>query len=186
MHCNNKNNWASSVCFTLYRYGYGHVWENQGVCDIRAFLCEFKQRLIDCYLQGWNSDINSKDRYAFFSSFKQTHWLSQYLLTVKNVALKRNLVRLRLGVSFLKPHRLRFSKTQENFDCPFCEDTYESEIHFLLVCPKYSVLREKYIPAKFYTRPSAHKMALLLADTRHATTLAIYVSKAFALRNEQK
>ena len=25
MHCNNKNNWASSVCFTLYRYGYGHV-----------------------------------------------------------------------------------------------------------------------------------------------------------------
>ena len=120
MHCNNKNNWASSVCFTLYRYGYGHVWENQGVCDIRAFLCEFKQRLIDCYLQGWNSDINSKDRYAFFSSFKQTHGLSQYLLTVKNVALKRNLVRLRLGVSFLKPHRLRFSKTtQENFDCPF-------------------------------------------------------------------
>ena len=68
-------------------------------------------RLIDCYLQGWNSDINSKDRYAFFSSFKQTHGLSQYLLTVKNVALKRNLVRLRLGVSFLKPHRLRFSKT---------------------------------------------------------------------------
>ena len=65
MHCNNKNNWASSVCFTLYRYGYGHVWENQGVCDIRAFVCEFKQRLIDCYLQGWNSDINSKDLYVF-------------------------------------------------------------------------------------------------------------------------
>ena len=123
----------------------------------------------------------------FFTSFKRTHGLSQYLLTVKNVALKRNLVRLRLGVSFLKPHRLRFSKTtRENFDCPFSEDTYESDIHFMLVCPKYSVLREKYIPAKFYTRPSAYKMALLLADTRLTTTLAIYVSKAFALRNEQK
>ena len=48
------------------------------------------------------------------------------------------------------------------------------------------MLREKYIPAKFYTCPSAYKMALFLADTRHATTLAIYVSKAFALRNEQK
>ena len=47
MHCNIKNSWASSVCFTLYRYGYGHVWENQGVCDIRAFLCELKQRLTD-------------------------------------------------------------------------------------------------------------------------------------------
>ena len=56
----------------------------------------------------------------------------------------------------------------------------------MLVCPKYSVLREKYIPAKFYTLPSAYKMALLLADARHTTTLAIYVSKAFALRTEQK
>ena len=73
MHCNNKNNWASSVCFTLYRYGYGHVWENQGVCDIKAFLCEFKQRLIDCYLQGWNSDINFKDRYAFFFPLLSKH-----------------------------------------------------------------------------------------------------------------
>ena len=119
-----------------------------------------------------------------FSSFKQTHGLSQDLLTVKNVALKKNLVRL--GVSFLKPHRLRFSKTtQENFDCPFCEETYKSEIHFMLVCPKYSVLRKKYIPAIFYTRPSAYKIALLLADTRLTTTLAIYVSKAFAPRNEQ-
>ena len=25
MHCNNKNNWACSVCFTLYRYGYGRL-----------------------------------------------------------------------------------------------------------------------------------------------------------------
>ena len=60
--------------------------------------------------QGWNSDINSKDRCFFLPSFKQTHGLSQYLLTVKNDALKRNLVRLRLGMPFLKPHRLRFSK----------------------------------------------------------------------------
>ena len=108
VHCNNKNNWASSICFTLYSYGYGHVWENQGLCDIKAFLCEFKQRLIDGYLQGWNSDINFKDRYAFSSSFKQTHGLSQYLLMVKNVALKTNLVRLRLGVSFFKPRCVFF------------------------------------------------------------------------------
>ena len=29
MHCTNKNKWASSICFTLYRYGFGHVWENR-------------------------------------------------------------------------------------------------------------------------------------------------------------
>ena len=121
----------------------------------------------------------------FFSSFKQTHGLSQYLLTVKKkIALKRNLRRLRLGVSVLKSHRLRFSKTtKENFDCPFCKDTYESELHFLLVCPIYSALRKMYIPTKFYIRPSAFKMALLLADIKLVTALSNYMSKAFDLRN---
>ena len=38
MHCNNKNNWASCVCFTLYRYGHGHGWENQGVCNMSLFM----------------------------------------------------------------------------------------------------------------------------------------------------
>ena len=122
-------------------------------------MCEFKQRLIDCYLQGWNSDINSKDRYTFFPSFKQTHGLLQYLLTVKNVTLKRNQVRLRLGVSFLKPHRLCSAKTtQENFNCPFCEDTYESEIRFFLVCPKYSMLRiiDRFYIALFSALEQTH------------------------------
>ena len=114
------------------------------------------------------------------------------MLTVKkknfffNVALKRNQRRLRLGVSVLKSHRLRFSKTtKENFDCPFCKDTYDSELHFLLVCPKYSALRKTYIPAKFYIRPSAFKMALLLADISPVTALSNDVSEAFDLRNER-
>ena len=98
--------------------------------------------------------------------------------------------------------------TQGNFDCPFCEDMCESEIqlvdehtiihcifslsriklclnqteiHFLLVCSKYSAPRERHIRTKLNTCPSACKMALLLADTRHTTKLAVYVSKAFAV-----
>ena len=65
LHCKNKNNWVSYVCFTLYRYGFGFVWENQGVCNMKRFLCEFRQRLIDCCLQDWYSAVASKDRLAF-------------------------------------------------------------------------------------------------------------------------
>ena len=39
LHCKNKNNWVSHVCFTLYRYGFGFVWENQGVYNTKRFLC---------------------------------------------------------------------------------------------------------------------------------------------------
>ena len=69
LHCKNKNNWISYVCFALYRYGFGFVWESQGVCNMKRFLCEFRQRLIDCCLQDWHSAMASKDRLAFYSSF---------------------------------------------------------------------------------------------------------------------
>jgi hypothetical protein len=184
MHCNNKNNWVSSVCFALYRYGFGYVWENQGVGDVKVFVRVFRQRLVDCYLQEWNADISSRDRFAFFSSFKQTHSLSQYLLDVRHVAHKKILTRFRLGVSPLYPHRLRFSKNnRDSFDCPFCKGTYECEFHFLLVCPKYTTLRESFLPTKFYNHPTAFKMSILLANSGCAPSLAAYIFKAFELRS---
>ena len=124
----------------------------------------------------------SKDRLAFYSTFKKIHSLADYLITVKKAVLRKHLVRFRLGVSPLKTHRLRYSERTSNiFTCPFC-DTNESEIHFLLVCPKYKTLRETYLPSKFYNRPSAFKVAILLADTRLSFALAICISKAFELR----
>ena len=141
LHCKNKNNWVSSVCFTLYRYGFEFVWENQGVCNMKRFLCEFRQRLIVCCLQDWYSAMASKDRLAFCSSFKKerkkkSHSLADYLFTNKKAVLRKHLVRFRLGVSLLKTHRLRYlERTPGIFTCPFC-NTNESEIHFLLISPK--------------------------------------------------
>ena len=129
----------------------------------------------------------SKDRLAFYSTFFfffffLSHSLADYLFTIKKAVLRKHLVRFRLGVSPLKTHRLRYSeRTPDIFTCPFC-DTNESEIHFLLVFPKYKTLRETYLPAKFYNRPSAFKVAVLLAHTRLSFPLAINISKAFELR----
>ena len=69
LHSKNKNNGVSHVCFTLYRYGFGFVWENQGVCDVSNFIREFRQRMVDYFPQEWHSGIVSRDRLAFYSSF---------------------------------------------------------------------------------------------------------------------
>ena len=133
LHCKNKNNW---VCFTLYRYGFGFFWENQGVCNTKIFLCEFRQRLIDCCLQDWYSAMASKGRLAFYSTLKTSQSLTDYLFTVKKAVLWKHLVRFRLGVSPLKKHLLRYSQiTPDIFTCPFC-DTNESEMHFFFSIPK--------------------------------------------------
>ena len=71
LHSKNKKNWVSHVYFTLYQYGFGFVWGNQGVCDVSSFICEFRQWLIDCFLQEWHSGMVSRDRLALYSSFEQ-------------------------------------------------------------------------------------------------------------------
>ena len=139
-------------------------------------MCKFRQRLTDCCLQDWYSAMASKDCLAFYSSFKKSHSLADYLFTIKKAVLRKHLVRFRLVVSPLKTRRLRYSeRTPDIFTCPFC-NTNESKIHFLLVCPKYKTLREIYLPAKFYNRPSAFKVAILLADTRLSLSL-IHISE---------
>ena len=133
------------------------------MCDVSTFICEFRQRLIDCFLQEGHNGMVLRDCLTFYSSFKQNHSLGDYLSIIKKAVLRRNLIRLSLGVSRLKAHHLRYTdRSQGNYACPFCKDTDETEIHFLFVCPKYKTLRETYLPEKFYLRPSAFKMAMLL------------------------
>ena len=183
IHCSNKNNWVSSICFTLYRYGFGFVWEQQGVGDTKKFISVFRQRLIDCYVQGWNSDINTKQRYAFYSLLKQDHGLSDYISLMQNAGLRKYLTRLRLGVSPLKCHSHRYYETTNIcMDCPFCYDTYESEIHFMFTCPRYQFLREQYILPKFYRQPCLFRLVLLLSNPKHSVAVAMYINRALHIR----
>lgn len=186
LHCRGKINWASSVCNTLYKYGFGYIWENQSVCNSKRFLVEFKNRLIDCHLQDWDSLMSSKDRFLFYYSFKQFRGVPSYLFTINNLGYRKSLIRFRLGVSFLNTHRLRYSGApREALCCPFCPNEIESEFHFLMKCPKYNTLRELFIPTKFYTRASVFKVSLLLANERISKDVASYISKALDIRSKR-
>ena len=184
LHCKDKKNWASDICFTLYRYGFGYVWENQGVQQVNNFVSVFRQRLHDCHIQDLNCTITSKERYTLYSTFKQLYDPPHYLNEIHNPGLRKWLTRVRLGVSPLRPHITRYSKKRENINCPFCDNVKESEMHVLLICPNYNDLRMLYIPEKYYVRPNAFKLALLLADAKHCTLLAIFLTKAFSLRHK--
>ena len=171
LHSQNKNTWASYICYLLYRYGFGYVWENQGVGSVNQFLRVFKQRLIDCWRQDWHSCISAKahlpraeDRFRFYSEFKSSLVMSSYLVDIKHVQVRNALIRFRLGVSCLKTHRFRFGprpiSDNNALVCPFCPGTEETELHFMLVCPKYVELRERLIPKKFFSVPSTFRLTL--------------------------
>ena len=69
MHERNRNTWASSICFILYRYGYEEEWENQGVGNERVFLTNFKDSLVEQYKSDWSSGLQSSERYCLYSTY---------------------------------------------------------------------------------------------------------------------
>ena len=186
MHEQNRQTWASSVCYLLYKYGFDEVWLNHGVGDEKAFLKTFKEHLIANYKQEWRNDIETKERFQFYRSFKTEFCLSNYLNHLKNVKARNDLIRLRLGVSQLKTHLNRFSRfDNHNTSCPFCEHTEETEVHFMFICPVYEDLREYYIPHKFLNRPCLFTLDVLLATESKYFLIrqAMYVKKALERRS---
>jgi hypothetical protein len=183
-HYKKKVNWVSNVCATLYKYGFGVVWENQGVEQTEYFIKTLRQRLYDYHLHDLNCTMLGSERYAVYNSFRQLNSTPHYLHVVDNSYLRKWLTRIRLGVSNIKPHQLRFSKTAENFDCPFCKDSIESEFHFILTCPMYDELRRTYIAEKYHRFPNFFTLAALLQDSQNCHGLAIYLAKAFDKRSK--
>lgn len=187
LHEQNKKTWASSICYTLYMYGFDEVWENQGVGDERAFLTAFKETLISSYKQTWLENVQGSERFSLYRTFKSTLTLSNYLSDLKHIKARNLLIRLRLGVSPLKVHRFRFNlnATSADLSCPFCCGSVEDEVHFVLVCPKYAELREYYIPRKYTRIPSLFKLTMLFSNTSKPLLLrfSTFVMKALSIRN---
>ena len=188
LHYQNKETLVYHVMMTLHKYGFGIVWECQGVGDVRAFLKEFKLRLIDNFMQDWHYKINSSDRFEPYNLFKTSLIQSNYLLELKHIGMRDILIKFRLGVTDLNCHRHHYGVRDDNvLKCPFCQQA-ETELHFLFVCPKYIDLREQYIPRKFYKFPCLFRLSVLLSNSNKRVTgnLACYIMKAMERRNAVK
>ena len=146
----------------------------------------FKERILSLYRQEWDNSIRTKERFTVYGTLKSSLSLAPYPNQLKHIKARNFLIRLRLGVSPLRTHKLRYCKdaTPADYFCPFCKSDVETEVHFILVCPKYAEIREQYIPKKYFTSPSSFKLALRLATSKVLLLrLAVYIMKAFTIQN---
>ena len=183
----NYATWACKVRNVSYKFGFGVVWEMQGVGNVKLFIKEFMLRLLDCFKQYWLAALGSHDFYNVYSNFNQSLVLSQYLRTLNNISMQRVFTRFRIGMSALQCHYLQYRSFARDRDinCTFC-NTPETEVFYfiLLVCPKYTASRDEIIPPKYHRQPSMFKFSLLLASTNAPTTekLSTFVFKALNTR----
>ena len=115
-----KTTWATNVRKCLFRYGFGIVWMNQGVADIKQFLRMFKRRMIDCRWQNWNDHIDNSDRFSMYRMIcNPKHCVQSYLQVTMDNHLKFMLTKFRFGVSDIKIHSFRYKPNQDLL-CPLC------------------------------------------------------------------
>ena len=127
--------WVQNVKNTLYKYGFGYVWENQNYINDIIFMHKFKETLIDCFWQNNNADINDLSQNRLYRHLCTTDSID-YLEQLPNNFLRIALTKLRLGSHYFMIERGRWRKLdlidRICFDCNEVED----EFHVIMSCKK--------------------------------------------------
>ena len=182
-----RHTWASAVKKILFLYGFGYVWEAQGVADKVAFMYTFVNRIYDCYVQNLFSDINSTSSLDFYSHIKQTFCMEPYLINIKSKDLRRRITLLRIGALSIRKNTGRREGIPRC--CRFCqlckEHIIEDELHFLFKCPVFNEIRKKYIP----NIPDHVDLVYLYNVLKHqkletVSAFSHFIRDASVLRNE--
>ena len=104
------------------------------------------------------------DKCDLYSVFKTT-FQTEYYLTCLNVRKFRiGLARFRCSSHDLNIEKGRYANIDRNCRiCPLCNlNAVEDEFHFVMICPFYAALRQKYINQKYYVHPNLRTFSALL------------------------
>ena len=148
------------------------------------------QRMKDIFHQEAFSEIQKEgSKLRTYGRFKTLMGYEEYLSDIRNVKERTSLTKLRLSNHPLMIEKGRHLKIERNARfCPFCPDTIEDEIHFLINCKCFSGLRNtlfnrirEVIPPFPYTCKIRNFIVLMKYRNISGIT-AQYVSKAFEIR----
>ena len=138
-----KQCWVSAIRDMLCRAGFGVVWLQQGVGNVKSFIAVFKQRQIDMYIQEWNETVENRERYANYRSFKTIFCQEMFVNVLTHHQFRGVYAMLRAGMLPINANLARYKNEPNRQNCPLC-NAVEDEKHFLFVCPLYAILRSKY------------------------------------------
>ena len=158
------------------------------ICHLQIIAFFFKERVIDVFKQTWFNGVKSKSSLNLFLRYKNDIQFEKYL-DILPINKRAALSRLRLSSHKLLIETGRYSNRRlerNERKCTFCDmNDLEDEYHFVLVCPLYADLRQKYIKKYFYKKPSVHKFIELMSTKNNSIlkNLSKFVLEAFKCRS---
>ena len=137
----------------------GHFSYHSGVCKLlssynltnttftKPKLSENQIKNIkDNYISKWKEKLTFSVKLGFYKMFKRNFIPESYLSTITNIAIRKDLCKLRISNHKLMIERGRYScpkVPREDRLCHLCTShVIEDEVHFLYVCPLYDKYRK--------------------------------------------
>ena len=190
VHLSNSKCWTRKIQELLFRVGFGYIWENQMVPDVKKFLNMLKQRLQDIHIQECYSSIENNSRCMLYKHLKPVYSMENYLKCNYHRDFRQYLTKLRLSSHKFLVERGRWVKPKINYHerlCTLCdENDIEHEYHILMKCKYFVYLREKYISKKYYKSPSMYKFQKLMNTTkRELYRLMLFIKCIFKEYNSR-
>ena len=186
---NGKKTWTFHVMQLICTNGFGEVWFQQGVGGAGAFLRCYRQRLVDQYTQGWATDIETKERFEFYSSFKRILQSEKYIDYQQKRCFRDTYVQFRLGISPIRVHRMRYRKdvVPSQLLCPVCKNEIEDESHVIFRCNAYERFRKEVniIASTSTTQDTFNALSRVMAadDEESVIQLSRFLYRVFDMRN---
>ena len=139
-----KGTWAYQDRDLLWENGFRDACFQQAVRHVKTFVSVFKQRSIDQFQQKWNASVREKERFDFYSLFKQCIQAEKYIDFPQLRCYREAYVHFRYGMWPILVHRIRHRKNViSKFWCALftCKEEIENETYVLFSCKDYNDLR---------------------------------------------
>ena len=177
----------------LVENGFQYVWVNPWSVNQKSFLTEFKQRLIDNFVQSFHSDLRNNKVLTLYSLIKIDFLCSAYLNIIRNQSLRCFLAKLRLSSHSLRIETGRHGNVRVDRSlriCTFCDSQeVEDEFHCVLTCNRYTDLENVFFRnIIIINRVCMYKFIVHLKSSKRKTLLNLcyYLREAFARRTSLK
>ncbi len=178
LHLENKMHsaWLVHIEKLFNDAGMRNIWTTQMVPNTMWLKHSFKLRAQDQYKQKCLALIQESEKCTLYRSFKTEHRYESYLNNSKIMFL---ICRFRTGNNKLPVNMFDHETPRHERTCNLCDkNALGDEYHFLLECPKFAGIRQKYIHEKYYDRPNMLKFAELMQckETIHLYRLAKFIT----------
>ena len=173
-----KSPWFDHIKDILCTSGFSGIWYCQSFLNVKWLTKSTHQKLKDLFVQNWYADIAKTSNTNFYKVVKTQFEQTSYIRKLP-IHLCKHLIAFRTRNHRLPIELGRWRGIPANERrCPYCSDIGD-EYHYILICPKFTDYRKKYIKRIYCKRPNIMYLRYLFSTDNYQElkNLSIFCSK---------